>query len=60
MARNPYNGFPPNVRTKAGQWYLSGAIPQAYRAPNDLTQEFYILRLVKTQTVTTTRIVPVD
>ncbi len=21
MARNPYNDFPPNVRTKAGQWY---------------------------------------
>lgn len=21
MARNPYNDFPPNARTKAGQWY---------------------------------------
>lgn len=32
---------------KAGEWYLSGAIPEGYRAPNDLTQAFYILRIVR-------------
>ena len=31
---------------RAGEWYLSGALPTAWRAPNDLTQEFHILRLV--------------
>jgi hypothetical protein len=29
------------------EWYLSGAIPQAYRAPNDLTMSFYIVKIVK-------------
>lgn len=27
---------------KAGEYYISGAIPVAYRAKHDLTQEFYI------------------
>ena len=31
---------------KAGEWYLSGAIPTAYRAPNDLSSEFHIMSLV--------------
>lgn len=32
---------------KKGEWFLSGAIPEAYRAPNDLPgQEYQILRLV--------------
>jgi hypothetical protein len=30
---------------KAGEWYLSGAIPEAYRAPNNLSTSFYIVRL---------------
>ena len=30
-------GFP-----KKGEWYLSGAIPEAYEAPNDLTTEYFI------------------
>lgn len=41
---------PPYVKTgefrppKRGEYYLSGAIPTAYYAPNDLTQAFYIMR----------------
>ncbi len=31
---------------KKGEWYLSGADPQAWYAPNDLGIEFHILRLV--------------
>lgn len=32
---------------KQGEYYISGAIPEAYRAPNDLTSSFYIAKLVK-------------
>lgn len=32
---------------KAGEYYISGAIPQVYRAPNDLTQDHAIARLVR-------------
>lgn len=32
---------------KRGEWYLSGAIPQAYKAPNDLTTPYHILKLVR-------------
>lgn len=42
---------------KKGEWYLSGAIPHAYKAPNDLSTPFHILNLVKTETVTITKIV---
>jgi hypothetical protein len=31
---------------KKGEWYLSGAIPTAYRAPNDLKDTYYILTKV--------------
>ena len=31
---------------RKGEWYLSGAIIEAYRAPTDLSSEFYIARLV--------------
>lgn len=31
---------------KAGEWYLSGAVIEAYQAPNDLSQEFHIAKLV--------------
>lgn len=31
---------------KAGEWYLSGAIPEAYRAPNDLSIQHRIAKLV--------------
>jgi hypothetical protein len=29
---------------RAGEYYLSGAVPTAYRAPNDLSDHFYIMR----------------
>jgi hypothetical protein len=29
-----------------GEWYLSGSIPAAYCAPNDLTGEYHILERV--------------
>lgn len=32
---------------KKGEWYLSGAIATAYRAPNDLTTVFQIAKLVR-------------
>jgi hypothetical protein len=41
----------------AGEWYLSGAIVQAYRAPNDLSTPYHIARLCVTETLTVTRIV---
>jgi hypothetical protein len=28
---------------KKGEWYLSGAIVEAYQAPNDLTAEYQIV-----------------
>ena len=31
---------------KKGEWYLSGATPMAYRAPNDLSTRYQIMRLV--------------
>jgi hypothetical protein len=39
---------------KKGEYYLSGAIPEAYRAPNDLSMEFHILREINppAQTIT--------
>lgn len=36
-----------------GEWYLSGAVPLAYRAPNDLTTSYHIMKLVRVETVTT-------
>lgn len=33
-------------RPRKGEWYLSGAILEAYRAPSDLSAEFHIARLV--------------
>ena len=32
---------------RKGEWYLSGAIPQAYQAPNDLNSAYHILSPVK-------------
>jgi len=40
---------------KKGEWYLSGALVEAYRAPNDLGTAFRIARLVMTETITTVR-----
>ena len=40
---------------KSGEWYLSGAIIEAYRAPNDLSTPYLIARLVRVVVETTTR-----
>lgn len=31
---------------RKGEWYLSGAIPEAYRAENDMSEAYYILKLI--------------
>jgi hypothetical protein len=36
---------------KKGEWYLSGAIATAYKAPNDLTSEYHIARLVRVRRI---------
>jgi len=37
---------------KAGEWYLSGAIVEAYRAPYDLTNsQYHIAKLVRVKMV---------
>lgn len=38
---------------KKGEWYLSGAIIEAYQASNDLLSSHYIARIVLTKKVTT-------
>lgn len=43
---------------KQGDWYLSGSIVEAYRAPNDLTTPFHIVRLVVAREETSWVIVP--
>jgi hypothetical protein len=42
---------------RKGEWYLSGSWPRAYRAPNDLSTKFRIMRLIviEKRTVTTER-----
>lgn len=43
---------------RAGEWYLSGAIPAAYRMPTDGSSiVFAICRIVVAESVTTWRIV---
>ena len=44
---------------KKGEWYLSGAIPTAYKAPNDLSTEYVIAKLVKVESVMIHRIVEI-
>ena len=34
-----------------GEWYLSGAIPEAYRALNDYSAPFHILEIVRVKLV---------
>ena len=36
---------------KKGEWFLSGAIPEAYRARSDMDCRFSIARLVRVRTV---------
>jgi hypothetical protein len=42
----------PRRPPKKGEWYLSGAAINAYRAPNDLTTEFHIAKLCRVEAVT--------
>jgi hypothetical protein len=42
---------------KAGEWYISGAIPEAYRQPHDSTISMQIARLVAYEIKTTYRII---
>lgn len=44
-----WDGNPPRC-PKKGEWYLSGAVIEAYRAPNDLSTPYYIANLVRTKT----------
>jgi len=36
-----------------GEWFISGAIPEAYKAPNDLSQEYFIAKIVEVEKVQT-------
>lgn len=36
---------------KKGEWYLSGAIAEAYRAPNDLSSPYWIATRVSVRLV---------
>jgi len=42
--------FRPPLR---GEWYLSGAIPHAYIASNNLSHPYHIMKLVRVKVVTT-------
>ena len=42
---------------RKGEWYLSGAIVEAYQAPNDLNTPFHIARLVKVEKTETFKII---
>jgi hypothetical protein len=42
---------------RKGEWYLSGAIVGAYKAPNDLDTVFQIARVIRTKTIPA-RVVP--
>lgn len=47
----------------AGEWYLSGAIVEAYRAPYTMIGEYHIAEIVKVEVTTTyhvTGIVPLS
>lgn len=36
---------------KEGEWYISGAIPEAYKAPNNLSQKYWCGKLVAVKEV---------
>lgn len=40
-----------------GEWYISGAIPEAYRAGFDLSTSYDIGRLVTVEVITTERVI---
>lgn len=37
---------------RKGEWFLSGALVEAYYAPNDLSTSYYIAKLVRVKRVT--------
>lgn len=41
---------------RKGEWYLSGAIVETYRAPNDITEAMHIARLVQ---IASTPVLPI-
>lgn len=42
---------------KADEWFLSGAIPRAYKAMSDVSTPYYILKLVRVKVKTIYEIV---
>jgi hypothetical protein len=42
---------------KKGEYFLSGAIIEAYAAFSDMQTEYHIAEIVETETITTTRVV---
>lgn len=44
---------------RTGEWFISGAIPEAYRASTTLCTKYHIARIVEVERVTTERIVRV-
>ena len=49
MAKKSNKFLPP----RKDEWYISGAIPEAYRATNDLSDEYDIAKLVLVELVIT-------
>lgn len=43
---------------KKGEWYLSGAIVEAYRAPNNLSIPFHIAEIVRVTMIETYEVMP--
>ena len=43
---------------KAGEWYLSGAVVHAYKAPNDLSSKYWIAQLCGTRSLEIECLVP--
>ncbi len=44
---------------KKGEWYISGAIIEAYQAPSDLTASYRIARIVRVKITKITKIVEI-
>lgn len=50
-ARNVRAAWTGEIRPpKRGEWYISGAVPEAYRAASDYTRAYHIARLVEIRT----------
>jgi hypothetical protein len=43
---------------RAGEWFLSGAVPEGYETKNDLSTPYHILRLVRVRRVETEVVEP--